>query len=224
MITVLIADDNDVVREGLVALLQREEDMQVVATARNGEEAVHSVQQRRPDVTVLDVRMPRRDGVQAAVEISALCGVLMLTYAREGETVTNAIRAGACGYLVHGDFAPAELADAVRRVADGRPVLGEVASGALTEAVRRPPSPSTRASPGRALGLSDRECEVMDALARGLSNAEIARRLVLTEKTVKNHLNRIYAKLDVACRTQAVARWLSVGDERGAQSLGPCRT
>lgn len=206
MIRVLIADDNAVIRQGLAAVLSLAPDIVVVAEAATGREAVDHAQSHLPDVTLLDVRMPIMDGVAAAEHIAPTSRVLMLTYADEPETVAGAIQAGAVGYLVHGQFDPDELTSAIRRIARSESVLSPAAVEAMMTALRQGATVATAAAPDHP--LTAREAEVMDRIAQGLSNADIADDLFVSEKTVKNHINRIYTKLQVETRSQAIARWL----------------
>jgi len=207
-VRVMVVDDNAVIRTGLRSLLALSGDVLVVGEAANGKEAVETAQRVRPDVVLLDVRMPVVDGVTAASELVRQSKVLMLTYADDGEVVTSALRAGASGYLVHGAFQPEELVRAVVGTAHGDAHLSPAAAGVLVNAVR---SGLGRAAPDRRrFGLSGREMEVMDLIASGRSNVDIANKLFLSEKTVKNHVNRIYAKLGVRTRAEAIALWLGV--------------
>jgi DNA-binding NarL/FixJ family response regulator len=207
-VRVMVVDDNTVIRTGLRSLLALSADVLVVAEAANGKEAVETAQRVHPDVVLLDVRMPVLDGVSAAKELAQQAKVLMLTYADDGEVITSALRSGASGYLVHGAFQPEELVRAVVGTAHGDSHLSPAAAGVLVSAVR---SELGRAAPDRVrLALSEREAEVMDLIASGRSNVDIASTLFLSEKTVKNHVNRIYAKLAVRTRSQAIALWLGV--------------
>lgn len=207
MIGVLVVDDNPVVVMGLTAVLESAGDVRVVATAGDGAQALELARRHRPDLALLDVRMPGVDGVRAAGPLSALTRVLMLSYSADPEAILASIRAGAAGYLIHGTFSPEELLRAVRDVAGGRtsPLSDEAALvvvRALQAAAGAPPPEP------RAFGLSHREAEIMRLVARGRSNREIAAALVLSEKTVKNHVSRVYAKLGVRTRAAAIARWL----------------
>ncbi|MPZ86777.1 MAG: response regulator [Nitriliruptorales bacterium] len=207
MIRVLITDDNAVIREGVAALLGLHDDLAVVGQAGNGQQAVVMARALRPDVVLLDVRMPVSDGLSTAGPLSRHAKVLMLTYAADETSVTRAIQAGASGYLVHGRFSPEDLVQAVRDVAAGRTVLSPAVAPAVFAAVRgghQHPAAQTA-------GVTAREAEVMDQVARGRSNREVAAALHVSEKTVKNHLNHVYAKLGVRRRGEAVAAWLGVG-------------
>jgi DNA-binding NarL/FixJ family response regulator len=209
VIRVLVVDDNDVIRSGLRALLTTVAGVEVIGEAATGREAIARTEELGPDVVLLDVRMPVMDGVSAAAVISQHARVLMLTYTEEPEAVAGALRNGASGYLVHGRFGTDELARSIRDVAAQRPAVSPAVVPALLEALRAgvstPPALGLRAG---GHPLTPREAEVMDAIAAGRSNAEIAGGLHLAEKTVKNTINRIYAKLGAASRSEAIARWV----------------
>jgi DNA-binding NarL/FixJ family response regulator len=214
MIRVLVADDNAVVRMGVVSLLETAGDVEVVGQASTGQEAIDLAARLHPDVVLLDVRMPVLDGVAAVATVSRRARVLMLTYSEDADVVAEALRAGATGYLVHGRFEPADLLRAVRATDAGQAVLSPAAATVLVDALRHPPPaplPDHAAS-----GLSGRERGVMDLIARGLSNRAIAEELYLSEKTVKNHVNRIYAKLGVTTRGEAIASWLGLAGQQSA--------
>jgi DNA-binding NarL/FixJ family response regulator len=210
VIRVLVVDDNDVIRTGLTALLATVPDVEVVGEAATGREAIERTDALAPDVVLLDVRMPVMDGVTAAGPLSARTRVLMLTYSDEPEAVAGALRNGASGYLVHGTFGPPELARAIREVAGDGTAIAPQVMPALLDALR---SDEPAAAPALGLragehGLTRREAEVMDAIARGRTNGQIADELFLAEKTVKNTINRIYTKLAVTSRSEAIARWV----------------
>lgn len=204
-ITVLVVDDNAVVRMGIRSLLSQLDDVHLIGEAWDGEQAVELARKLMPQVTLLDVRMPRRDGVSAAVEISQVSNIVMMTYSDSPDVVRSAIRSGACGYLVHGAFDPEDVGVAIRSAARGVGILSPAAVVALAQEEQRDRVPTGH-------GLSEREAEVMGLIARGRTNGQIARELFLSEKTVKNHINRIFAKLGVQDRAQAVSWWLG-GDQ-----------
>ncbi|MFG3154084.1 response regulator [Streptomyces sp. NPDC048219] len=248
---VVVADDNPVVRAGLTALLSGRPDITVVAEAADGRQACEAAQQHRPDVVLLDVRMPGVDGLSALPYLVGIAPVMMLTYSGESEIVREALRRGAGGYLVHGEFTADQLVTAVRDVRQGRAHFTPTAADALLaelrgrgqerpsvsanahDAVRpniastkpdRPTTapalsqlqPSVRQSssdtPDRSrFQLSTREVEIMDLIASGMNNQQIAATCFISEKTVKNHINRIFAKLHSTNRSEATAKWLGLG-------------
>ncbi|MFI0931506.1 response regulator [Streptomyces sp. NPDC021019] len=253
---VVVADDNPVVRAGLGVLLSGRADIQVVAEAADGREAYERTLQHRPDVVLLDVRMPGVDGISALPHLVGLAPVLMLTYSRESEIVHEALRLGAGGYLVHGEFTADQLVRAVRDTKDGRANFTATAADALLAHMRLGSAPPRGPLPeglGSALTpellpahlaphlretseslsqlqpsvgqsslsggpvpvpnrrqykLSSREVEVMDLIASGMSNQQIAATCFISEKTVKNHINRIFTKLHSTTRSEAIAHWL----------------
>jgi DNA-binding NarL/FixJ family response regulator len=207
MIRVMVVDDNPIIRGGVKSLLEANGDLEVVGEASTGKEAVDRVVDLKPDIVLCDVRMPVMDGVQATERLAAHTKVLMLTYAEEEHLVAGAIRAGASGYLVHGRFQPEELVRAVRVVASGNGILSPSVVTTVFEALRKGPEKLTEDGP---LALTEREREIVNLLAQGRSNAEIAGDLFISEKTVKNHINHIYAKLGVGTRAEAIALWLGV--------------
>lgn len=213
----LAVDDNILVRAGLVSLLEATGTVTVVGEAGNGREAIEKAVSLGPDVTLLDVRMPLLDGVGAVEELVKTAPVLMLTHTEEPETIQAALRNGASGYLVHGAFTADELSEAILEVVAGRGnPLSPVAVSAMLSALRYPAPTGNPAQDASAqdhsarLGLSQRECEILALIAQGLSNAEIAKELFLAEKTVKNHVSHIYAKLNVSSRAAAIASWNGV--------------
>ncbi len=206
MIRVLIVDDNPVIRRGVAALLSDADDIRVVGEAGDGQEAVSLAASVSPDVVLLDVRMPGMDGIAAAGPLSQRARVMMLTYTDESEQVVEAIRQGASGYLVHGQFEAEELAARIRQLAAGDTVLSPAVVGTVFDALRRTPgSPDEASGPA---SLTGREREIMNLISQGLTNQQIATRFVLSEKTVKNHVNRIYSKLGASNRAHATALWL----------------
>ncbi|MEU2617223.1 response regulator transcription factor [Streptomyces sp. NPDC007157] len=230
---VLVADDNPVIRAGLTAVLRAADGLTVVAEADDGRAAYEAASRLHPDVILLDVRMPGVDGMSALPHLVRLAPVMMLTYSDETEIVQEAVRLGAGGYLVHGEFTTAQLTQAVRDVGGGRPHFTPTATNALLAHIRDHATahakPELRALPTHfppkglsqlqsSVGqssksrfqLSGREAEIMDLIASGMNNQQIAAVCFISEKTVKNHINRIFAKLHTATRAQATAKWLGV--------------
>jgi DNA-binding NarL/FixJ family response regulator len=203
-ITVLVVDDNPIVREALHGFLDASDGVRVVGEAGNGQEALALALRHRPDVTLLDYRMPIADGLSIVGELARHTAVLALTSDASPDVIASMLRGGARGYLVHGHFDPPDLLRAVLAVAAGQGWLSPVAASVATSALREQ-GDVERARAG--FGLTDRERDVLDLLSAGLSNAAIAERLRLTEKTVKNHLYNMFAKLQVSSRTEAVVRW-----------------
>jgi DNA-binding NarL/FixJ family response regulator len=265
-VRVVVADDNPVVRAGLAALLSAYNDIRVVGQAADGRQAYEQTVRTRPDLVLLDVRMPVVDGLAVLPHLVRLVPVLMMTYSQEPDTVREALRLGAGGYLVHGEFTEDQLLAAVRGVRAGRPHLTPSAAGVLLDTLRAGPtrdereqtyapahfrreptldSPSEpeaklpqtvpvgqeaaaqystpdtlleqsnmrhswRGRPGAELSqsaLSEREVEIMNLIASGMTNQQIAVACFISQKTVKNHINRIFAKLAVSSRGEAIARW-----------------
>ena len=204
-VRVVIADDQGMVRSGFTTLLNSEPDIEVVGEAVNGQEAVTRAIQLRPDVILMDVRMPVMDGLQATRQIAAMDGaprVLVLTTFDLDDYVYQALRWGASGFLLK-DASARELAEAVRVVAAGDALLSPSVTRRLIAEFARMGAPR---GPSRKTlqDLTERETEVLALVARGLSNAEIAGRLVVAEQTVKTHVSRILMKLGLRDRTQAV--------------------
>ncbi|WP_244929182.1 response regulator transcription factor [Nocardioides sp. W7] len=206
-IRVVVVDDQEMVRAGFAALLGAEPDIAVVATAADGAAAVTVVRRVQPDLVLMDVRMPVLDGIEALRQIlrdpaNAGVRVVMLTTFDADDYVIESLRAGASGFLLK-DASPAELADAVRVVAGGDALLSPAVTRQVIERLVTG-SPRRRRQDPRLRRLTEREREVLVLLAAGRSNAEIAVDLVLAEQTVKTHVSRIFAKLDLRDRAQAV--------------------
>jgi DNA-binding NarL/FixJ family response regulator len=205
VIRVVIADDQDLVREGLRMMLQAEPDIDVVGEAVDGKAALDAARVHDPDVLLMDVRMPGLDGIEATARLTganARTRVLMLTTFDLDEYVYRAMKAGASGFLLK-DATREQLAAAVRIVATGEALLAPAITRRLLEDFCRRPPPSASLPPGTE-SLSRRELEVLGMLAQGLSNAEIAANLFLSDATVKSHVARILSKLDLRDRVQAV--------------------
>ena len=201
-VRVLLADDHPVVRAGLAALLSGEPDLDVVGEAADGAEAVRLAADLRPDLVLMDLRMPVLDGAQATARITRSLGVpvLVLTTYDTDADILRAVEAGASGYLLK-DALRADLLSAVRRAARGETVLAPPVAARLVRQVRAPAPPL----------LTARELEVLRGVARGLTNAAIARELGIGEATVKTHLLHVFAKLHVDDRTRAVTKALERG-------------
>jgi DNA-binding NarL/FixJ family response regulator len=204
MIRVLVADDQTLVRDGFRSLIERQPDMDVVAEAADGRDAVAKAREVRPDVVLMDIRMPVMDGLEATRVLLADPDpprVLVLTTFDRDEYVFEALKGGASGFLLK-DVRSGELTEAIRTVAQGDRLLSPSITKRLIEEYVRRPSPGERPP---ALGrLTERELEVLKLIARGRSNAEIADELVLEMTTVKTHVNRILTKLGLRDRVQAV--------------------
>nr|WSW68239.1 response regulator transcription factor [Streptomyces sp. NBC_00995] len=200
---IILADDHTVMRAGLVALLSSEPTVEIVGEAGDGREAVRLVDRLRPDVALLDLRMPVLDGVGATLEIvagAAPTRVLILTTYDTDADIERGVEAGATGYLLK-DATREQLVEAIHSASRGETVLAPRVAQRLVARMRRP-APVT---------LTTRESEVLQAVADGLSNVEIGRRLFIGEATVKTHLLRIFAKLDVNDRTRAVVVAMNAG-------------
>jgi DNA-binding NarL/FixJ family response regulator len=209
---ILVADDNPVVRAGMVAMLGDLDEVTEVVTAADGAQALTLIREGDFGSIFLDVRMPLKSGLEVLAELDGQdVPVVMLTHSTEPEVVREAMDRGARGYLVHGTFTEEDLHMALRVCSRGGVLVGPTAAGLLraTDKVARdvPGSPPDGPPAWLLEQLSPREVEVMAAVSQGLSNGVIARVLFLSEKTVKNHLNRIYVKLGFVSRAEAVSAW-----------------
>jgi DNA-binding NarL/FixJ family response regulator len=203
-VRVLVVDDHGVVRQGLRMFLALDGDVEVVGEATNGAEAVALARELQPDVVLMDLVMPVMDGIAATAEIRRelpATEVVALTSVLEDASVVGAVQAGAIGYLLK-DTQADELRRAIRAAAQGQVQLAPEAAARLVREVRAPENPEA---------LTERETEVLGLLARGLANKEIARRLVIGDKTVKTHVSRILMKLGVQSRTQAALHSVRAG-------------
>jgi DNA-binding NarL/FixJ family response regulator len=207
-IRVVIADDQRVVRDGLSTLLGLLDDVEGIGTAADGEEALALSVRLRPDVVIMDLRMPRCDGVEATRRLrehDAGIKVLLLTTYADDQSVLDALRAGARGYLTK-DVSATEIRDALLRVTRGQAAIDPAVQQHLIDAVLgRLADPAPQQAVQFPAGLTAREAEVLTLIARGLSNREIAEHLVVSETTIKSHINRLFAKTGVRDRAQAVA-------------------
>jgi DNA-binding NarL/FixJ family response regulator len=214
VISVLIADDQALVRGGLRLIIDAQDDLEVVGEAENGAEAVIAAERLEPDVVLMDIRMPELDGIAAARRLArrgtTRTRVLMLTTFDDDQLVYEAMRAGASGFLLK-SAPPAQLTAAVRIIAAGDALLAPSITRRLIEEFVHGPPPGTTAAPAELADLTDREREVLTLLARGLSNAEIATRLVVSEATVKTHVNHLLSKLNLRDRVQAVVMAYETG-------------
>jgi DNA-binding NarL/FixJ family response regulator len=204
---VLIVDDQALVRAGFRMILEAEDDMDVVGEAADGQEAVAAARRLRPDVVLMDVRMPDVDGIEATRRLLGDDGfdakIVMLTTFEMDEYVYDALRAGASGFLLK-DVPPEQLVAGIRAVASGDALLApSVTRRVIEEFVRRPPD-SVRTAPPELAELTAREAEVLKLIARGFSNAEIAKDLFVSETTVKTHVAHVLMKLRLRDRVQAV--------------------
>jgi DNA-binding NarL/FixJ family response regulator len=206
-ISVLIVDDQALVRTGFRMILEAEGDLEVVGEASDGREAIDETLRLRPDVVLMDVRMPELDGIEATRRLLERDGVdakvVMLTTFDMDEYVYEALQAGASGFMLK-DVPPEQLVTGIRSVASGDALLApSVTRRVIEEFVRRPPA-SVQRPPKEVDELTDRELEVLKLIARGLSNAEIAKELFVSETTVKTHVARVLMKLGLRDRVQAV--------------------
>jgi DNA-binding NarL/FixJ family response regulator len=204
-VRVLLVDDDALVRAGLRMILSSAEDLEVVGEADDGVRAVAAVREHRPDVVLMDLRMPEMDGITATAALRRLDApphVIVLTTFQADEQVMSALRAGAVGFLVK-DTPPAEIVTAVRLVASGEAMLSPSVTRTLLSHVGDTEAAERRRSAARRLAtLTDREREVAAAIGSGASNAEVAASLFMSEATVKAHVSRLFSKLDVANRVQ----------------------
>lgn len=207
-IRILIADDHAIVREGLRALLATESDLELVGEASDGVQAVSKAHALKPDVILLDMMMPHKDGLEALIEIKQAnpdARVIVLTSFSDDEKVFSAIRNGALGYLLK-DSSPQDLLHAIHTVANGEGFLSPSIASKVMREINQPPKLPPTKDP-----ITEREVEILQFVAKGLTNDEIAEKLVVSERTVRTHVSNILAKLQLANRTQAALYALKEG-------------
>lgn len=210
-IRILLADDHVLVREGTRELLGREDDLEVIAEAGDGEDAVRLAAAERPDVALVDIAMPKLNGIEATKQIkvqSPGTAVLILTAYDDDQYVFALLEAGAAGYLLK-NVRGRDLVEAVRSVHAGESVLHPVIARKVIDRFARPPDQALDESP--LMPLSERELEVLKLAAKGMSNKDIARQLYLSTRTVQAHLSAIFTKMEVGSRTEAVVQALQKG-------------
>ncbi|HWK91756.1 MAG TPA: response regulator transcription factor [Luteimicrobium sp.] len=204
-IRVVLVDDDPLVRSGLGLILGGAPDLEIVGQADDGRAALALVEEQRPDVVLMDIRMPVMDGIEATARLRSVASpprVIVLTTFGADDHVVRALVAGAAGFLLK-DTPPADIVEAVRRVAVGEPMLSPAVVATLIDRVTKQQEPGRAARARERLGrLTDREREIAEAVARGLSNAQIASELYLSVPTVKAHVGHIFTKLDVDNRVQ----------------------
>lgn len=216
---VLVVDDNPIIRIGLVTLLRRIEQVKSVEEAGDGVEAIASARQKKPDVVLLDVDMPRMNGLDALPDLASHSAVLMLTNSNDSLLIMQALELGAKGYLVHGGIGVEELSGALTTTLMGGMVLGPEAAEVVVN------GPEQEAVNPLRSKVTEREAEVLDAAARGMTNEEIAREQFLSARTVKNYLNAAYPKLGVHNRAEAVLVWVNGGvSDSGAATRGSAKS
>jgi DNA-binding NarL/FixJ family response regulator len=222
MTKILIADDEALVRGGIAAMLSAQNDFEIVGEANDGADAVEQTLLRRPDVVLMDIRMPNVDGIEATRRLAARrspARVLIVTTFDLDEYVLEALRAGASGFVLK-DTPPARLAEAVRLIAVGEALLAPSVTHRLVEHYIHQATPDERTA-GRLAELTERELETLRLVSRGLSNAQIAQHQFVAEATVKTHVSRILTKLDLRDRVQAVVLAYETGIVKPGQSSDP---
>jgi DNA-binding NarL/FixJ family response regulator len=202
VIRVALADDQGLVRAGFRMIVESQPDMQVAGEAQDGQDAIDLVKRERPDVVLMDIRMPRVDGIEATRQVASITRVVILTTYELDEYVFDALSAGASGFLLKA-APPEDLIRAIRVVASGEALLAPSVTRRLIEEFAKRPEPSER-KPKELESLTERELEVLREVARGLTNQEIATNLHVSETTIKTHVAHLLDKLDLRDRVQAV--------------------
>jgi DNA-binding NarL/FixJ family response regulator len=202
VIRVALADDQGLVRAGFRMIVESQSDMQVAGEAQDGQDAIDLVKRERPDVVLMDIRMPRVDGIEATRQVASITRVVILTTYELDEYVFDALSAGASGFLLKA-APPEDLIRAIRVVASGEALLAPSVTRRLIEEFAKRPEPSER-KPKELESLTERELEVLREVARGLTNQEIATNLHVSETTIKTHVAHLLDKLDLRDRVQAV--------------------
>jgi DNA-binding NarL/FixJ family response regulator len=202
VIRVALADDQALVRAGFRMIVESQSDMQIAGEARDGQDAVELIRRERPDVVLMDIRMPRMDGLAATREVAGITRVVILTTYELDEYVFDALAAGASGFLLKA-APPEDLIRAIRVVASGGALLAPSVTRRLIEEFAKRPEPSAK-KPKELESLTERELEVLREVARGLTNNEIATKLHVSETTIKTHVAHLLDKLDLRDRVQAV--------------------
>lgn len=213
MIRLLIADDHTLFRDGLRAILGARSEIEIVAEASNGAEAVSLAEAHLPDIILMDIQMPKMNGIAATEKIldtNPHIGIIVLTMLEDDDSVFAAMRAGARGYVLKGAD-KAEMLRAIHAVAEGEALFGPAVARRLVNFFRDVRDLKNLAPPRAFPELTDREAQVLDLIARGFNNAEIAETLVLSPKTISNHISNIFSKLQVADRAQAIVRARQAG-------------
>lgn len=215
---VLTVDDNPIIRAGLRALLEDAEGVEEVLETADPEAAVELA--KRADVVLLDVQMPGTSGVELLPRVIEHAPVIMLTHRDDAATLGQAMAAGASGYLVHGALDPESMLDAIAVCLRGSTVVAGTSPDWGVPSVDAAGTGTGGRGAAESVGLSEREASVMEAIAQGLGNSQIAEQFFLAPKTVKNNVNRIFAKLGVSTRAQAILRWQQLNDE-ARRAKGP---
>ncbi len=210
-ITIMLADDHNVLRQGIAQVLDSQPDIQVVAQAGNGQEAIQMARTHKPQVALLDIQMPEADGIEVTTRINAEfpeMGIIILTMFKQEDYIFEAIKAGANGYLLK-EVELDELLDAIRRVARGEAIIDPAIAGKVLAEFRRPPPKESQKEAEH--NLAERDIQILNLIGQGLSNQKIADQIVISEKTVRNRLSNIFKQLHLKNRTEAALYALKKG-------------